>query len=644
MKGAWAPRLRRNAHWWFAGLLTVITLSVYGSALHFGLIWDDPLYYQRVMAQSSLWQIITSPQPPTYQFYRPLAVICAHLVLSPAGVVNAPLAHLLQIGAHLIATLALAPVLQGFKVKAAPARLAALFFALSPLSYYGVAWQQNQQPLVLMFLLVSLLAAQQFCRRKPLAWLGFSLGAYVAALLIQEGAAPYVFAFLWLGRLNRGEKLPGRWRWWPLVHVGVVALYALVWLSMPLQRGVTGHGFQPMVLAFLEQGLVFPLASGLNTWIASQPAWWLIGLFAALWLLLSLGVWKWVSAGAALFSNVWVVAGLLPLWAGLSWDYAQNGARLVYPAMAGIAIVWGGWMSLAFAAGRWKRLLGVMVLVSVLGSSLWQLGQARQIYQNGTSHLAQAVDVLSSGAAAGQRLLFVNFPDRLEMRASPYPLGFWGIFVAPVVQNLSDYAMAETGRSAASDSLAAFVVGTGDRDKWPYRVAMRGIDTAPAAFFEAARSFDTVYLTDYLPGGALRLSEVGSIRPSAAALAPQAHFSDTVELAKAEVLPAGRLRLTWRCLKPLRADDTIFVHFWQGGEFVTGADGDSLGGLVPLSAWQAGTDILDIHTLASGLLSPGTYEVRVGIYNRSTGERYPAFTAEGAALSDDEVPIGNYTR
>lgn len=642
MIGPFKLSFRQSSRWWFAGLLIGITLAVYAPSLHFGLIWDDPLYYRRVMSQSSLWQVVSSPQPPTYQFYRPLAVLCAQLVVSPAGVVNAPLAHLIQISAHLLATLAVVPVLRAFKLKTAHARLAALFFALSPLSYYGVAWQQNQQPLMLMSVLVSLLAAQQYGRRRSSAALALSLLAYAAALLLQEGAAPFIFAFFWLGLTSWKTGAPGYRRWWPLLHLGLVALYALIWLSMPLQRGVTGHGFQPIVLAYLEQGLVFPAASVLNAWASSLSVWGFMGLFTAAWVLLSVGIWRWASLRAALLSNLWVMAGLLPLWAGLSWEYAQNGARLVYPATIGIAIVWGGWMSLAFTARRWKRLLGVILCVGVVGSSVWQLVQSRQIYQAGTQLLAQAVKVLGADGVPPRRLLFVNFPDRLELRSRPYPLGFWGLELAPVIENLSDYAVAVAGRSAASDSLSAFVVGTTARGQWPYRVDMRGNDTPPAAFFDAARSFEAVYLTDYLPGGSLRLSEVGGIQPSSAA-PPLARIGDSVQLIKAEILPDGGLRLVWRCLKPPAPDDTIFVHLWRGDDYIAGVDGDSLGGLVPLPSWQAGNDILDIRPISYGSLAAGTYELRVGLYNRVTGARYPAFAADGTALVNDEVPVGRYT-
>jgi hypothetical protein len=159
------PRARRlagsRAERWaelaYAAALAAVVLALYLPALGFGLTWDDPRWYQGLAEQT---RVFASPSPPTFQFYRPLAVVFGRLVIAPDGTVNAFLAHAIQIGAHLVSTLALAPVLRGFRFNALHARLAALCFAIYPLAYYGVAWQQNQQPLMLMWLLLALRAAQ----------------------------------------------------------------------------------------------------------------------------------------------------------------------------------------------------------------------------------------------------------------------------------------------------------------------------------------------------------------------------------------------------------------------------------------------------------------------------------------------------
>ena len=52
--------------WWFPVLLVVLVLLMYAPSVRFGLIWDDPVYYQRGLAQSSLGQILASLQGSVY--------------------------------------------------------------------------------------------------------------------------------------------------------------------------------------------------------------------------------------------------------------------------------------------------------------------------------------------------------------------------------------------------------------------------------------------------------------------------------------------------------------------------------------------------------------------------------------------------
>jgi hypothetical protein len=235
-------------------------------------------------------------------------------------------------------------------------------------------------------------------------------------------------------------------------------------------------------------------------------------------------------------------------------------------------------------------------------------------------------------------ILLVNFPDRLWLRPAPYPLGEWGLILAPVVQDLSDFAVAQTGRSAETRSLAAFRVGADQRGSFPYEVFMRGEDTPPALLAEVAAQVDRVWLTDYEPDGELTLRDAGSIHPAVSA-AYRAQFDTTAQLVDVQI-DGTKVNLTWRALSPLREGDTIFVHLWRDGAFVTAFDGDSLGGLLPPAHWPLDADIVDVRAIAEHDLPPGQYEVRVGLYNRNDGARYAAFDAQGNRLSDDAVAIG----
>lgn len=623
-------------HYGFYFFLAALVLALYGPSLNFGLIWDDPRWYQQGAGQS-VGQLFTSL--PSYQFYRPLAIWLNRQLVSPTGVVNAVLAHAIQIIAHLVAVIASGPALRALGVKENQARLAALLFALSPFAYQAVAWQAPQQPQAVMWVLLSILAAGQFLQQQQARWLIVSLITYGAALLFQESAAPFVFVFFWMAwGKNRVS--------WPLLHVALAIAYVIIWLNVPRAGGVTGAGFQPNVLGYVLQGVVFPFAALTASLLRSAPIVNLIGIYAGATLCLLLGVWKQTTWRVMWLALLWIGAGLLPIYAGLAWAYVEVGSRLLYPASLGIALAWAGWLTPLFDSHqRWARLASGALLASILGVCLFQWSQFQQLYQRGTTHLQRTVEALS--ASPDKNLLFINYPDRIELYPPPYPLGVWGLPLAPVVQDLADYALAQHGQSARDESLSMFLVGAAERDAWPYRVFMRGSDTPPPEVFSAALLADSVYITDYLPGGVLRLRAAGNVETADAIPSPPlASFNVNADLTEAEIQfdeLGPILRLGWLCRAPLREGDTIFVHLWQNGAFVAAADGDSLGGLLPLSAWQPETHIIDLRPLHFPDLPPGMYEVRVGLYSRWDNVRYPAFTLEGTLFPDNEVPVGNVT-
>jgi hypothetical protein len=94
-------------------------------------------------------------------------------------------------------------------------------------------------------------------------------------------------------------------------------------------------------------------------------------------------------------------------------------------------------------------------------------------------------------------------------------------------------------------------------------------------------------------------------------------------------------------LNPARPTDTIFVHLVdKSGASVGQVDGDSLGGLVPPSAWRTGHEIIDYRTIKlEEPLPPGEYHVTVGIYDRVSGNRYLAYDATGQQAPDGELEI-----
>lgn len=622
---------------WFNVALIVLVLALYASALNFGLIWDDPKWYQQGAGQS-LGQLFTSLN--TYQFYRPLAIGLNRLLVAPSGVVAAQTAHLLQIIAHLMATLAVAPVLQALKIDRRVARLSAVIFAINPLAYQAVAWEAPQQPIATLAVFVSILAADRFLKFKRVRYLIDSAAAYAFALLFQESALPFAWVFVWLS-LNHQFDWRQRRSHWPSLHLILAFIYFVIWLNVPRQAGVTGRGLDVRVLAYVLQGVVFPAAGAGSTLLSNLPVNVLSVMFGLIGLLLLLGLWKWRGWRSALIALGWIVAGSAPVLIGLSWSYVRIGSRLLYPAGLGIALVWGSWAALLIDQRRMKgwRFIGGLIaaLIGVVSITQWLSFQT--LYRTGTQFLNRTIEVLT--AHSDQELVFVNYPDRIELRPAPYPLGNWGLILAPVVQDLADYARAKTGESARTQSRSAFQVGADQRGAWPYDVALRGEDTPANQLAEVAAQADRVYVVDYAAVGQLQLRDVGALRANGRSTSNSITFGEVARLAEATITvdQAVTLQLTWQCLKPLKDGDTVFVHLWQDGAFVAAFDGDSLGGLLPPAAWPIGSEVIDVRQLPLTGLHSGPFEIRAGIYNRNDNVRYAAFNAQGQRLPDDAVVL-----
>jgi hypothetical protein len=65
------------------------------------------------------------------------------------------------------------------------------------------------------------------------------------------------------------------------------------------------------------------------------------------------------------------------------------------------------------------------------------------------------------------------------------------------------------------------------------------------------------------------------------------------------------------------------------------ADGDPLLGLGPLWLWAPGDAITDRRCLAWPMTLAGPLQVGIGVYDRASGERLPAYSGDGPRLADD---------
>jgi hypothetical protein len=96
------------------------------------------------------------------------------------------------------------------------------------------------------------------------------------------------------------------------------------------------------------------------------------------------------------------------------------------------------------------------------------------------------------------------------------------------------------------------------------------------------------------------------------------------------------LTLTWQSTGAPAANYTVFIQLWQQGLQIAGFDSPPLNGDYPTSLWAAGETIVDPHQLEISQLPPGEYQILVGLYNLTTGERVAA-ASNGTPLPDYAV-------
>jgi hypothetical protein len=99
--------------------------------------------------------------------------------------------------------------------------------------------------------------------------------------------------------------------------------------------------------------------------------------------------------------------------------------------------------------------------------------------------------------------------------------------------------------------------------------------------------------------------------------------------------------LYWKDDRPLANRLKVFVHVINAkGEIAGQHDGEPQIGTWPTNEWQAGETVCDFHMVTFNRpLPPGTYSVRVGLYDEGTGKRLPVLHAGENMVVDDSIVV-----
>lgn len=103
--------------------------------------------------------------------------------------------------------------------------------------------------------------------------------------------------------------------------------------------------------------------------------------------------------------------------------------------------------------------------------------------------------------------------------------------------------------------------------------------------------------------------------------------------------PGGSLDLTlfWQVEMPITIDFTVFVQVVSATTttIVTQADSKPQNGFYPTNYWQPGETVIDLHSVPlPANLSPGAYDILLGLYEAETGQRLQILDEAGVFKSD----------
>jgi hypothetical protein len=388
-----ARDLRRNldahAGWLALVLSALVTLAMYGRALRFSFFFDDVM--DLAVTEEASFLDLLARQSPNSVYYRPIPYIIWKALYRITGEYNPVILHALPIIAHIVSGWLLFLLLRrvtGSLWSVVPM----LLFLLYPFSYQAL---EILGTLVHTLVTVQILAAlllwydgRMLHSPLRLAAAGaFSIGAlwtheYGASIL------PLVVALellLW----RRGTTTrPTRWLTVPAVAT-VIYLLRYVTIDRPERESATASDAVQNA-GFWLQGFAYPLTRQTG-WLTEQ-----IG-GDALRLVLPLGLLGigaalalyWRAGHARLAIGLLVIGGVvfLPAVMTLTYEYMQNGPRLLYVVSPAVATFWGLLPMLRWGNERVSRVwqVGVLALLGVtLAQSVLFIERRMEMLEYGT--------------------------------------------------------------------------------------------------------------------------------------------------------------------------------------------------------------------------------------------------------------------
>jgi hypothetical protein len=122
------------------------------------------------------------------------------------------------------------------------------------------------------------------------------------------------------------------------------------------------------------------------------------------------------------------------------------------------------------------------------------------------------------------------------------------------------------------------------------------------------------------------------------------HWGDMVRLRGYDLLEAAEsleITLYWQAERRMEGSYKVFVHLVDLTTGTVAAQYDAVPRhwTYPTHWWERDEVVEDTISLPLDGVPPGRYRIGVGFYDQETGERVPAYSAEGERYPDDSVPL-----
>lgn len=397
---------------------------LFGRTLSFPLMYDTLLHTQLADGQT-VWSVFLPNEQ--FGFYRPLVFLPIVLVQNMFDQYPAGLFHGLNVVTHALNVVLLACLVWRLTQDQWESLAAGLLFASFPFAYQALAIYGNNPYLTsTFFILLGLNAAMlthhppTTTHQQPTTDNYLLITAFLLGVLVHETAVlllPLVLFVWWMQTPSLENIWPTLKRFWPLIAVG--AIYLAIYPFLPRGGGPQldfgGNALGPKILLFLQTA-AWPLVLSLFQMMS--------GRFAILLGFGLLAVWAaWQYRSKLLWlGGIWFLLASVLIGVTLPTYYIQDGARLLYPGGAGVALIWTALCFSFLKDGAGQKTTAALLVIGLVGMGSWFNWRMISLYEMGSRPIAAIGEALNQ-ERGNDDLVLVNLPQWTAWPKSVFPAG-----------------------------------------------------------------------------------------------------------------------------------------------------------------------------------------------------------------------------